>query len=173
MNSNSPNQNNIKPEKPKMEPWFLVAKLVLQNREAVLTEKAEKELNMARLRWYDPRNTCKKKYSRREMLITDLKTMRRSLIRSEVGKLPAWIEKSEIRRTWPELPEYRIRRLAIRGLLIAFKHADSPSDFHRRAPFYVEQFLRKMSCNSPHCIAFRINPRTGNSCCTRGSWRVF
>jgi len=31
----------------------------------------------------------------------------------------------------------------------------------------------EMFCNSPHCIAFGINPRTGKSCCTRNSGRVF
>ena len=98
---------------------------------------------------------------------------KRPLIRAGAEKMAPWIEKSEIRRMWPELPEYRIRRMALRGLLFAFRYSRSCSEFHRKAPFYVEQYLRKMSCNSPHCLAFRINPGTGKGCCTRGNGRMF
>lgn len=161
------------PAEQKEKIWFQIAKLVLQNPKTVLQEDVEKELKQATFRWSKTAFFDRQKSTGHESLIPVLKNMRRSLIRREAGRMSAWIEKSWIRHSWPELPEYRIRRVAVRGLLMAFRRADSVSDFHRRAPFYVEQNLRRFSCNSPHCWSFRINPRTGKSTCTRGSGRMF
>ena len=163
----------------KSESLFQIATLMLRNPTTVLPEEIEKELSRAVARWTsraapaDGVSRAADNYSKPEMLMRKLKNMRRALIRREAAKMSAWIEKSGIRTSWPELPEYRIRRVAVRGLLIAFRTAKSLSDFHRRAPFYVEQGLRKFSCNSPHCWSFRINLKTGKSTCTRGDGRMF
>ena len=152
---------------------FQVGKLVLQNPKTVLQEEVKKELNRAVICWSARLQPVGHAAEEKEMLTKNLKNMRHSLIRREAGKMSGWIEKSGIRSGWPELPEYRIRRYAIRALCIAFRTARSIPDFHRRAPFFVRQLLAKLSCNSPHCWSFRINPFTHKGTCTRGSGRGF
>ena len=158
---------------------FQVAKMVLRDPEMVLDELIENELCRAVIRWSArtvptvPVGLLTKNSSDRKKLFTALKNLRRYLIRREAEKTSLWIEQSGIRHSWPELPEYRIRRLAIRGLLRAFRLAGSIADFHRRAPFSVKQIMWKTASNSPHCWCFRINLETGKSACTRGTGEVF
>ena len=167
------------PVKQKRQILFQVAKMVLKNPEMVLDELMEKELSRAVVRWSArfvpavPAGRLTKICSSREKLISALKNLRRFLIRRETEKMPLWIERSGIRRSWPELPEYRIRRLAIRGLLSAFRFAHSIADFHRRASFSVKQILWKTASNPPHSCCFRINLKTGKATCTPGSGRMF
>ena len=171
MKNKSTDQTINVPLKPKREILFQVGKLILQNPNAVLQKEVEKELNRAVIRWsarLEPVNSSEGK----KMLIRNLKKLRHHLILREAGKIPEWIEKSGIRTGWQELPEYRIRRYAIQALHIAFRTARSIPDFHRLAPFFVRQMLAKLSCNSPHCWSFRINPVTHKGICTRGSGRV-
>ena len=179
MKNKTPRHTISDPVKQKSKILFQIGLLVLQNPKAVLDEKTEKELRRAVTRWTSrsasaaPAGLTTNQSSGPEKLMTKLKNLRRSLIRREAEKMPPWIEKSGIRSSWPELPEYRIRREAVRGLLVAFRTADSLSDFHRRAPFYVEQNLKRFSCKSPHCWSFRINLKTGKGTCTRGNGRMF
>ena len=167
------------PVKQKRQILFQVAKMVLKNPEMVLDEPMEKELSRAVVRWSArfvpaaPAGRLTKIGFSREKLLSALKNLRRFLIRRETEKMPRWIEQSGIRCSWPELPEYRIRRLAIRGLLSAFRLARSIADFHRRAAFSVKQILWKTASNSPHSCCFRINLETGKSACTRGTGKVF
>ena len=179
MKNKTPRHTISGPVKQKSKILFQIVLLVLQNPKAVLDEKTEKELRRAVTRWTarsasaDPAGLTTNQSSGPEKLMTKLKNMRRSLIRRETEKMPLWIERSGIRRSWPELPEYRIRRLAIRGLLSAFRFAHSIADFHRRASFSVKQILWKTASNSPHSCCFRINLKTGKATCTPGSGRMF
>jgi hypothetical protein len=158
---------------------FQLGNIVLSNPKILLPEELETVISRGMRRWStqsaqdDAAGRSPQKRSGREELIQNLKNMRRILISREAGKMSRWIEQSRIRRTWPELPEYRIRRQGIRALLVAFRKADSISQFHRLAPFYVVQNFHRFACNSPSCWSFRINLKTGKGTCTCGSGRMF
>ena len=130
-----------------MKNLFQIGKMLLRKPMRDLPDSTESALIRATICWFEPEYAAD--VSARQTLIFILKNMRRRLVAEQIRRMEPWIEKSGIRRLRPELPEYRVRRNAVRALLAAFRHADSIRDFRKAAPAYVEERLRILAESPP------------------------